>query len=120
MREKRILEGGRAGGGAAETVRAEEEKGAEKWIDRSSVCVCVKTERWCARKKTDAHTLTLTHTHRTLFHQGQYSSGGQASLTQNPLPQGKASWGFIFSGESVQPHSSRPHTHTYSTLCTLY
>lgn len=37
MREKSILKRGRAGGGAAEG--AEEEKDAEKWIDRSGFCV---------------------------------------------------------------------------------
>lgn len=78
------------------------------WKPRDSVL----TKNWRARWRT----------HRRLFHQGQYSTGGQASLTQNPSPQGKASRGFIFSGEAVQPRSSRPHTptHTYSTLCTLY
>lgn len=71
--------------------------------------VCVKTERWYIGK-----THTHTRTRWRSVHQGQYSWGEQASLTQNHLPQGKASWGFIFSGESVQPHSGRPHNRTYA------
>lgn len=99
VREKRILEWGESWRGSSRDSQCRRRE--MHWEVKRFVCV-----------KEARNGFLTKHTQRRLFHQGQYSSGGPSSMTQNPLPQGKASWGVIFSGESVQLQ----HTHTYTSL----